>query len=110
MVLDWLPFFLSSRFLDNYTATGVLTGECDFTTKPSAAAGTWHSVVFNTTGDILGNYADARGDPSYIIDDVFIVDSSAIPEFPTVMAGIGVAGLCFGIYYWMRRKAAWVSG
>jgi len=91
-------------------ALGVLNGTYNFTTKPSAAAGTWHSVVFNTTGDIPGNYADARGNPSYVIDDDFIVDASAIPEFPTVMAGIGVAGLCFGIYYWMRRKAAWVSG
>ena len=43
-------------------------------------------------------------------NDSFYVAQSAIPEFPTVMAGIMVAGLCFGIYYWMRqRRLAYVK-
>ena len=39
-----------------------------------------------------------------IADDTLTVEASAIPEFPTVMAAIGVAGLCCGIYLWMRRR------
>jgi len=44
------------------------------------------------------------GDPNAVADDVFEVTGYAIPEFPTVITGIVVAGACFGIYYWMRRK------
>jgi len=85
-------------------ATGVLDGAYDLNTDPGAAAGTWHSVVFNTTEPIPDTYDAAKLDPNYVVEDDFIVDASAIPEFPTVMAGIGVAGLCFGIYYWMRKR------
>jgi hypothetical protein len=63
-------------------------------------AGTWHAVVSYTEGPDTYNptWADALGDKS------FTVQADAIPEFPTVLAAIGVAGLCFVIYYWMRRK------
>ena len=46
----------------------------------------------------------SNSDPDYIVEDSFDVEQSAIPEFPTVITVIVVAGLCFGIYYWMRKR------
>lgn len=37
-------------------------------------------------------------------DDSFDVQSSAIPEFPTVIAVIVAMGLSFGIYFWIRKR------
>ncbi len=75
------------------------------TTNPGAEAGTWHAVVFD---DDLGGppaaYAETSSAAGYMVEDDFVVSASAIPEFPTVMVGIMVAGLCFGIYYWMRKR------
>ena len=71
--------------------------------------GTWHVTVYNDTGYSPSTY-DANDsklvadDISYPGDYAFTVAASAIPEFPTIMAAIGVAGLCFGIYYWMRKR------
>ena len=70
-----------------------------------AGFGTWHAVVYNTTGSMPASYAAvSKADPGYIITDSFYVEESCIPEFPTVIGGIGVAGLCFGIYYWKRKR------
>lgn len=68
------------------------------------AAGTWHAVVLLQADDLPNTYAGAIADPDYITDDDFYVASSAIPEFPTVITAIVVTGLCFGIYYWMRKR------
>jgi len=72
---------------------------------PTAAAGTWHAVVLLQADALPAAYADALTDPDYIVDDSFEVAASAIPEFPEVIAAIGVSGLCFGIYWWMRKRA-----
>ncbi len=61
-------------------------------------AGTWYAGVY-----------DAGYDPSsytenLIWGDTFEVEEGAIPEFPTVITAIVVAGLCFGIYYCMRKR------
>ena len=72
--------------------------------KAKYAEGNWHAVVIKRGTLLPDTYADALTDPDYVADDVFYVAASAIPEFPTVMAGIGVAGLCFGIYYWKRKR------
>lgn len=99
---------------------GVLKSVCDLTTDENAVAGTWHALVqpasgytpFPSTGsptpyDQAVNNPDTYG---LLANDSFEVAESAIPEFPTVMAGILVAGLCVGIYYWMRkRKLAYVK-
>jgi len=61
-------------------------------TDEGATAGTWHAKVYLSDGTTL------------IADDTFTVTSVAIPEFPTVITAIVVAGLCFGIYYWMRKR------
>jgi len=96
---------------DTYSSWGggILNwSECDLMSfagpPPTAAAGTWHAVVLLQADDIPAAYADAIADPDYVVDDSFEVDASAVPEFPVVMAAIGVAGLCFGIYYWMRKR------
>ena len=61
-------------------------------TDPLAAAGTWHATVYRSSDDAL------------IADDTFYVNLNVIPEFPTVFTAIGVTGLCFGIYWWMRKR------
>lgn len=77
-------------------------------TSPPAAAGTWHAVVQPSGATAFpSDYSTLSGAPDdykLIADDTFTVEASAIPEFPTVMAAIGVAGLCYGIYFWMRKR------
>ena len=73
---------------------------------PAASYGTWHAVVYKTTGDMPDSYnLVSKADTAYVVTDSFTVQSAAIPEFPTVLSAIGVAGLCFGIYWWMRKRA-----
>jgi len=79
-----------------------------FTDNPTAAPGTWHALVqptgattFDTSYTIVSTNPDSY---DLIADDTCTVDGSAIPEFSTVMAAIGVAGMCFGVYWWMRKK------
>ncbi len=71
-----------------------------------ASYGTWHAVVYKTTGTMPNSYnLVSTGDTAYAVTDSFTVEEACIPEFPTVLAAIGVGGLCFGIYWWMRRRA-----
>ncbi len=87
------------------TAYGNLSSEYYLPTDTSAVAGTWHAVVFDTEfGSPSDNYTAATTAPGYTIEDSFEITAAAIPEFPTVFTAIGVAGLCFGIYWWMRKK------
>ena len=80
------------------------------TTDPGATAGTWHALLQLASSEAFPtNYNDATigtGPATYglLANDEFTVEESAIPEFPTVFAAIGVAGLCFGIYWWMRKR------
>ncbi len=76
-------------------SSGVLTSSMACNTEPSAADGTWHAKAYSGS--------------DLIADDTFTVDQAAIPEFPAVIASISVAGLCFGIYYWMRRRKLGVA-
>ncbi len=87
------------------TAYGNLSSQYLLTTDPSATPGTWHAVVFDSEfGSPPTNYNDVATTAGYVVEDSFTVDAAAIPEFPTVIAGIIVVGLCFGIYYWMRKR------
>lgn len=86
-------------------ADNTLSSQYFLTTNPGAEAGTWHAVVFDDDlGSPPATYAETSGAAGYMVEDDFEVNASAIPEFPTVMAGIMVTGLCFGIYYWMRKR------
>jgi len=68
----------------------------------------WHAVVQPSTATAFPNsYSTLSASPDtyqLIADDTFTVSQDVIPEFPTVMAAIGVAGVCLGIYWWMRRR------
>ena len=79
-----------------------------FPDNPTAAAGTWHAVAQPTGATTFDtSYTIVSTDPDtydLIADDTFDADGTAIPEFSTVMAAIGVAGMCFGVYWWMRKK------
>ncbi len=100
----------------NIAATGgTLDSLYVLTTYTDATAGLWHALVqpstgytgFDTSYTTVVNNPDTYG---LIANDNFNVQASAIPEFPTILAAIVVAGLCFGIYYWMRkRKLAYVK-
>ena len=68
------------------------------------AAGTWHSVVFNTTGNIPQNYSDVLNDTNRTAEDYFEVTEDAIPEFPAVIAAIAVCMMCAVAYLVMRRN------
>ena len=95
-------------------STGTLNSEYLLTNDQTATPGTWHALAQPASATPLdSSYATAVADPDgyeLLANDSFTVQPSAIPEFSTVMAGIMVAGLCFGIYYWMRkRKLAYVK-
>ncbi|MFC1894005.1 hypothetical protein ACFLYR_08335 [Chloroflexota bacterium] len=94
--------------VDVYTddADGILDeSACLLTSHGSSSYGTWHAVVYKTTGNIPNSYdLVSDSDPDYIVEDSFYVHQSAIPEFPTYISAIIAVGLCFGIYYWMRRR------
>jgi len=82
-----------------------LSSQYLLTTDPSATAGLWHAVVFDGDfGSPPATYAECAGAAGYMVEDSFEVTVDAIPEFPTVMAGITVAGLCSVIYYFMRKR------
>ena len=91
-------------------SASTLNSEWDLTNnKTAAGAADWHVLVqpASATQPLPNSYADAIANPDdyeLMANDSFYVAQSAIPEFPTVMAGIMVAGLCFGIYYWMRKR------
>jgi len=92
---------------DGVTSTtgNTLSSQYLLTTDPDAVAGTWHAVVFDDDlGEPPATYGECSGAAGYMVEDDFEVAESAIPEFPTVMAGITAVGLCFGIYYWLRKK------
>ncbi len=99
-------------YVDNNIAegSGVLDSDIVLTSYPLSTAGLWHALVQPTGATAFPtNYNDAAtgtGPDTYnlIANDSFTVDPSAIPEFPTVIAGIVVAGACFGIFYWMRKR------
>ncbi|MBA7606188.1 hypothetical protein ES703_13334 [subsurface metagenome] len=96
---------------ENISVTdGTLNSQYLLTTDEDAVGDAyWHALVqpANAT-PFITNYTDvAITNPDtyeLMANDSFFVAQEAIPEFPTVMAGIMVAGLCFGIYYWMRKR------
>ncbi|UCD54387.1 MAG: hypothetical protein JSU76_01520 [Dehalococcoidia bacterium] len=78
---------------------------------PSSSYGTWHAVVYKTTGSMPDPYSSvSKGDTAYTVTDSFTVTVDCIPEFPTRFAAVGVGGLCFGIYRWMRRRRSACQG
>jgi len=70
----------------------------------AATAGTWHGAVFRSGSSPPSDYNSAAGATGYVTADSFYVTDNAIPEFSTIMAAISVAIICFGTYYWMRKK------
>jgi hypothetical protein len=85
--------------------SGNLSSQYDFTSNTSAVADTWHAVVFDDSqGSPPTTYAACSGAAGYVVEDDFHVLSSAIPEFPTVVAAIAVCMLCAVAYMVMRRK------
>jgi len=93
---------------DTYTddPDGILDeSQCRPADYETSSYGTWHAVVYKTTETMPTSYdLVSTGDAAYVVTDSFTVQQAAIPEFPTVMAAIGVAGLCCGIYFWMRKR------
>ena len=88
---------------------GTLETDYYLPSDSGAASGLWHALVqpdsgYTSFGALTyGTIVAAPDTYGLIANDSFTVNASAIPEFPTVIAGIIVAGLCFGIYYRMRK-------
>jgi len=91
--------------VDTADAGNLLTSDCLITDYYAEVSDeTWYAVVFHpSTITAPDTYAEATASENYVIDDSFTVYTS-IPEFPTVIAAIAVAGLCSGIYFWMRKR------
>ncbi|MFC1993904.1 hypothetical protein ACFLVI_01430 [Chloroflexota bacterium] len=86
------------------SAYGSLNSACN-ADQMGAVEGTWHAVVYdNVSAETY--YDTAVTSTGYVTEDTFVVEHTAIPEIPTVIAGIGVVGMCFAIYYWMRKRKA----
>jgi len=85
-------------------AEGVLASQYDL--QKGGQSGTWHAVVFQPGASPPTTYAAAADDHYRITGDDFTVAESAIPEFPALGAGLGVAAACAAIYLWMRRRVA----
>jgi len=88
--------------------TGKLSSSYILNTDTGAAQGLWNCGVLDAGSPTPPSTWSTSGWVAYDADG-FTVDQSAIPEFPTVMAAIGVAGLCFGIYWWMKRRLVYVK-
>ena len=87
----------------NSTSSGELSSQCYFPTyQGTAQPGTWHAVVYKDPTSPPETYT--ADDPNSVVEDSFDVTAAAIPEFPTAITAIAVAGMCFGIYYWMRKR------
>ncbi|MFC2066436.1 CARDB domain-containing protein [Chloroflexota bacterium] len=69
--------------------------------------GTWNVIVCSTSYTPPSTYSASW--ENTIASHSFTVQSSAIPEFPTILAAIISISLCAGIYLWMRRKAIAIS-
>ena len=102
-----------STWYDRETEDTTSDGSGNLSAAHTFAAGTdtqgnWHCTVYTSGADpSTYNSNDSNliaDDTSYTGDVAFYVEASAIPEFPMVLAAIGVVGLCFVIYWWMRRN------
>ncbi|UCH42144.1 MAG: hypothetical protein JSW16_04770 [Dehalococcoidales bacterium] len=94
----------TKRATDNQDSdeSGNLSSQHTFDPETDTA-GTWHVIVCEQAYTPSENYSAIWA--YTLISDSFIVQESAIPEFPTVIAAITILGLCTGIYLWLRRKA-----
>ncbi|CAD6492741.1 MAG: hypothetical protein EMLJLAPB_01004 [Candidatus Argoarchaeum ethanivorans] len=93
---------VASELTNASDSDGNLSSQYDFTGNASAAAGLWHSAVYDATDSPPSTYSPT--DLDNIVDDDFTVEQSAIPEFPTVIAAIAVCMLCAVSYMVMRRN------
>ncbi len=82
---------------------GVVNSQWYFPGNTGAAPGTWHAVIYDDSiASPSATYT--ANDSTSIKECTFTVTQAAIPEFPSAFAAIGVGGMCFGIYWWMRRR------
>jgi hypothetical protein len=94
---------------DKAGESGVLSlAGYDFHSCAPEDAGYWQVTVYPTNYQVMSYDPDdvniIMDDTSHDDDSSFYVHVSAIPEFPTALTGIIIVGLCFGIYYWMRKR------
>jgi hypothetical protein len=88
----------TKNITDNADSSGYLNASYVF--RPGLdVAGTWHVQVLNVTGSASGTYTYG---PDVLIEHSFVVESSAIPEFPAGMA-IPLAGSLI-IFAFMRNR------
>ncbi len=104
-----------------WDAAGIRVAAMDTTTNSSGnlsaahtfiqgnAVGAWHTAVYDSTSYSPTSYSGsdshlAADDISNTGDTAFNVAATAIPEFPTMLAGIVPAGMCSALYWWLKRR------
>ena len=73
---------------------------------PEAAPGTWHVVAYSTDKWLSPPSVYNPRDKFIEAQSSFIVADNAIPEFPDVLASLGVIGMCAAIYWLCKKKLA----
>ncbi|MFC1995388.1 hypothetical protein ACFLVM_00710 [Chloroflexota bacterium] len=87
------------------TNIGVIESSYDPSLNVGVAPGTWHAAIFDKQyGDPPVTYDLVAAAAGYVVDDAFEVQAAAIPEFPTILSAIVVSGVCFSIFYLLRRR------
>lgn len=71
------------------TSKGIL--ESCHVVNDTNAPGLWYSRVYLDT--------------TLVASDTFTVEASAVPEFPSLLSGLMVAGACTGIFWKLRKSA-----
>ena len=92
---------------DNVAAgvDGSLSSSHLLTSDANATPGTWCAVVFDrNSGTPPQIYAECDFASGYVAEDSFEVTPEAMPEFPEVIAGIAVVGICSGTYWYMKKR------
>lgn len=82
--------------------SGYLSSQCGFENL-GATAGTWHAVVYKDSfASPPSTYV--ANDKKSVTEDVFTVNASAIPEFPTIIGFMTVMTVCSVIYCWLKSE------
>jgi hypothetical protein len=91
---------------------GGISSKCIFaqliTETYTPAHGLWHAAVYS--GEDSPSIIYNKNDTKIVVQDGFTVEESAIPEFPAILASMVVAGMCGGIYIWMKKRKMVYTG
>ena len=97
---DGVGYKVQSEIQTARTPAGKLEGLHVF--NDTDRYGDWQCTVY-----LPCTYSPVSYDPddiNIVADDWFYVAPTAIPEIEQAITGISLVGICFGIYWWKRRR------